>query len=891
MSGFSSGNSNSVCRKSACGSSSKKKYHARKLPELKTFLLVVGFAAILIPALIYVNAASSMTINLTTSSGSTVCPKQLGGSWVTKSSTCNLSGAGLTLPSGTTLVVGKGVIVNGNFTNQGMIQNYGTFNVAATDHSGDFENENGGVVNIGIASHFMIDVVFTNLSNGTFNNPAGTVVVNSGGTLDNEAGGVVVNSAAINVLGTLLNAGTIVNTNSAMSNGIIMISGKATNAGIINNGPALDILSGGSLTNNKILNSPGTLSNNGTLVNSGTANLTGTTNNYAVITNNGPMTNSLAFYNFGSFTNNNATIVNSGSFYDQGGSLTNHGTWNNTANALLWNEGKTSKITNDGTIINSGQLMNGAGYSNPTIYNYGTISNSGIFTNAYTVSSSGTISNSGKMNLNSGTSFAAFDVENSPKGQISLTGSMHSIGESYFYNSGTFQVGPGGIFLWNGRFTNSGNFTNDGSTDFYGTTTGSVTNKGSFVNEGTLDNHANFLNSGQLLNDGPFHNFANVGNSSEGLTLTNTGTFVSEGTLTNQGTFLIQGGAMLNVTYATFTNGGTLVIASNGQFNNFATTNSTGSIENHGTVTNGGTLYTDLFTNDGTLHLLISSLTVVNTNFYNEIIFGSPGVIVDQGAFLMCGGGNIINSGVISNAGDLETDSTGTITNYGVVNNTGTIESAGTLVDDCNGTIYGGGSATITTLACRTPVIKVPAQGDILTTSHITVNGTANPRATITVFAGKSSLGKITANATGYWSLKTFALSNGTNILRAQASGVDGNSPNSSSVTISIVLKKVAAFIVCSPGSLASGSKTICTITVKDSSSSPITPTGTVKLSSSLSGTFNATSCTLVAVNGTTARCAVSFTPSSTGSYTLTASYSGDNYHIAASAKTVLTVS
>jgi hypothetical protein len=96
----------------------------------------------------------------------------------------------------------------------------------------------------------------------------------------------------------------------------------------------------------------------------------------------------------------------------------------------------------------------------------------------------------------------------------------------------------------------------------------------------------------------------------------------------------------------------------------------------------------------------------------------------------------------------------------------------------------------------------------------------------------------------------------------------------------------------CSPGTVVAGHSTTCTATVTDTAgSAQTTPTGTVGFSSSGAGSFGEASCTLAAVNASSASCQVSYTPSATTSSpvrsdTIAAAYGGDATHNPSSGET-----
>lgn len=94
---------------------------------------------------------------------------------------------------------------------------------------------------------------------------------------------------------------------------------------------------------------------------------------------------------------------------------------------------------------------------------------------------------------------------------------------------------------------------------------------------------------------------------------------------------------------------------------------------------------------------------------------------------------------------------------------------------------------------------------------------------------------------------------------------------------------------VCVPASVTSGSPTTCTVTVSDIGSTTGTPKGKVKFTSDLPGIFSTKSCPLSG-SGISTTCSVTFTPSSTGTYTITAIYQGNASHAMSQGKFTLTV-
>ena len=95
--------------------------------------------------------------------------------------------------------------------------------------------------------------------------------------------------------------------------------------------------------------------------------------------------------------------------------------------------------------------------------------------------------------------------------------------------------------------------------------------------------------------------------------------------------------------------------------------------------------------------------------------------------------------------------------------------------------------------------------------------------------------------------------------------------------------------VVCNPGTVAVNQVTMCTATVTDATS----PTGAVSFSTSRSGTFSATSCTLASISSSASSCSVSYTanPGSEGTHVITGAYGGDPTHSASSGSFSLVVS
>src|SRR5205807_1582019 len=127
-----------------------------------------------------------------------------------------------------------------------------------------------------------------------------------------------------------------------------------------------------------------------------------------------------------------------------------------------------------------------------------------------------------------------------------------------------------------------------------------------------------------------------------------------------------------------------------------------------------------------------------------------------------------------------------------------------------------------------------------------------------------------TANLVGAYSPSTADTAHSGSTSAAFAITVQAQQAHATTTTVS-----------CNPASITVLQQSVCTATVKDTTTTPTTPTGTVSftVSGTATGGFGTTSpCTLA--QGTnpvgTASCSATFTPSSTGTANIVGMYSGD---------------
>jgi PKD repeat protein len=121
----------------------------------------------------------------------------------------------------------------------------------------------------------------------------------------------------------------------------------------------------------------------------------------------------------------------------------------------------------------------------------------------------------------------------------------------------------------------------------------------------------------------------------------------------------------------------------------------------------------------------------------------------------------------------------------------------------------------------------------------------------------------------------------GTHSIAATYSGdaTHSGSTNSQAFTLTVILRTSSTTVSCSPSSVVVNQATNCTANVADSSGSGgITPTGSVLFTPG-------GSCTLVSGS-----CSISTTPSTVGSFSVSASYSGDSSHSTSSGSATVTV-
>jgi hypothetical protein len=147
-----------------------------------------------------------------------------------------------------------------------------------------------------------------------------------------------------------------------------------------------------------------------------------------------------------------------------------------------------------------------------------------------------------------------------------------------------------------------------------------------------------------------------------------------------------------------------------------------------------------------------------------------------------------------------------------------------------------------------------------------------------TFSAGSCSVSGTGATATCQVSYTPNPGSEGQHTITADYLGDNSHLASAASFVLTVGTRSTSASLSCI-GRLHVGKLITCTVTVVDTSpGTPMTPAGTATFTSSHPGHFSSTTCQL-SENNDAASCSVTFTPSRTGSDTITATYGGDSDH------------
>ena len=189
--------------------------------------------------------------------------------------------------------------------------------------------------------------------------------------------------------------------------------------------------------------------------------------------------------------------------------------------------------------------------------------------------------------------------------------------------------------------------------------------------------------------------------------------------------------------------------------------------------------------------------------------------------------------------------------------------------------VLGSQSKTTITLSPSSVNVGVP------TTVSVSVTGTS-PTGTVT-FTTTTGSGSFSVNSCTLVSgtcTVTFTPTTGPVKITATYGGDLNNTASSGQSTLTVTKPTTTTLVTLSPSSVNVGVPTTVSVSVTGSS-----PTGSVTFATNSTGSFNPTTCTL-----STAKCSVTFTPSSAGSAVITANYGGDASNAASSGTSNLTV-
>lgn len=525
-------------------------------------------------------------------------------------------------------------------------------------------------------SNSIVTTEITNQSGASITGVSGSIEISNGGTNDGSITQNIVNVTA----GTLTNRGTI-------SAETFNNSGQLTGTGKL-------IAAGGS---------------NSTTIEQDTIEITG---NY---TNNGTMTANKEFTNASSDITGNGSLI----IKDSTGNSSNGGSISqaivNISGNKFTNTGSitaSQEFTNSAAIEGTGSISASQGGTNTGSITQNEVTTGGTFNNG-DGTTAGTITtdkltNNGTFNNNSGSSIISDEIINNDK----------------FINNGSIGSSPD-----KGTIDNKGTFTNNGS--IIASTITNETGKEFINNSGNEITADSFTNQGSVTNNGTI----NAGSLNNSSSITgNTGSLTISNGGTNSGTISQN---IVSVTGGTLNNKNSITA---NEFNNSATISGSGSLtattgNNSGNITQDNVTIKGDYTNTGTI--------TSNDNFTNSgnISGGGGKLIVNKGS----------NSGSISQD-TLETSGTfenkgsiiANITNGGTFTNNGTIGTNQNKAEITNNGTFTNNNSVIASAITNNADKTFTNAGNVVTDT-ITNNGTFDGKGSITIGGGENT-GTITQN-------------------------------------------------------------------------------------------------------------------------------------------------
>ncbi len=434
-----------------------------------------------------------------------------------------------------------------------------------------------------------------------------------------------------------------------------------------------------------------------------------------------PLTVSFTVSNFGVLTVKAAITVTAGSNFNNFNSM---------------EVSSSGSIANKGIFSSYGSMTfaGAAGFSNEEGSSF---SNNGTFTLQTTLVNKGVISNNGTIDALNGTlqqegtfdnnqtlttkSLTVTSTFNNNFGAIlNITGSAPVlIVNGDFSNAGT--VNNAGLCTINGTFTNISNFNNQTNAVLTINAGAQFNHTGGVVeNDGIVQMYGTYTNSYQILNRGEWNSFGQFNNNNlfdnraganftlrpnsqmsmgYGSKILNAGAFDNKATINTFGAIENNG---------TFTNSGNITTHSGAQVTNTANFTNTGSLNSSDQVSNEGT-----FINKGKVTVNSGSHWLNKASFTNDI--GATVTVIQDfqnqaGATLSNYGtfkntirtlneGSFINNAYLLNTGDFTNETGATLTNNELFHQqAGNIRNKGTLVnykkmfsDNCSSISNAGG--------------------------------------------------------------------------------------------------------------------------------------------------------------------------------------------------------
>ncbi|OLD05211.1 MAG: hypothetical protein AUJ07_01970 [Crenarchaeota archaeon 13_1_40CM_3_53_5] len=189
---------------------------------------------------------------------------------------------------------------------------------------------------------------------------------------------------------------------------------------------------------------------------------------------------------------------------------------------------------------------------------------------------------------------------------------------------------------------------------------------------------------------------------------------------------------------------------------------------------------------------------------------------------------------------------------------------------------------TQTSVSCYPSSVVINQPTTCTATVTDTAASGATPPTGMIVFSpsGNCALANATSNSAGC-SVSIAPATLGTMMVTASYGGDSSHRASSDSTSVAVSKRATSTVVNCSPNPVTNNVSASCSATVSDIDvSTAVTPTGTVGFVSNSTGTFNASSCTLVATASVgIASCSVSYKPSVTGHHGITGTFAGDSNH------------